>query len=362
MSSSREINARCERCWWNHQCSPTIRLSSLTSTCESYTVNRSTSHGAANGARSIMINCATIFSAQHCCRIHHPTCPSYLRAMTKPCDPWSTGTLRLVMSRCTLIRTLRGMTPAAASRNRKPVNSSVRIEEAKLKNRLRPGARSQDTCDTSCENGTSTIGPRYCQPIWRIRQHCGRKSALFWINRMRNLTASSRRTSSLTTFETRSAKSVIATSNAQPPVIQSRSCPVLSDFRPVSAEEISKIIGSSPAKHCAMDPAPTWLIKRLIPDLAETIAKMCNLSLSEGIFPRLPQERDCSAKTKEDEFWPWGYELVSTDIQFNIPLENGRTSCSYQVRWALEATQAYAVPSVCLSFLPLHRNSCFSCS
>ena len=76
----------------------------------------------------------------------------------------------------------------------------------------------------------------------------------------------------------------------------------------------------------------------------------------------LPQERDCSAKTKEDESWSWGYELVSTDIQFNIPLENGRTSCSYQVRGALGATQAYAVPSVCLSFLPLHRNSCFSCS
>ena len=52
----------------------------------------------------------------------------------------------------------------------------------------------------------------------------------------------------------------------------------------MSAEEISKIFGSSPAKHCAMDPALTWLINRLIPDLAETIAKMCNLSLSEGIF------------------------------------------------------------------------------
>ena len=57
--------------------------------------------------------------------------------------------------------------------------------------------------------------------------------------------------------------------------------------------------------------------------------------------------------------------MNSTDIQFNIPLDNGRTSCSYQVRRALGAThctQAYAVPSVCLSFLPLHRNSCFSCS
>ena len=54
--------------------------------------------------------------------------------------------------------------------------------------------------------------------------------------------------------------------------------------------------------------------------------------------------------------------FVSTDIQFNIPLENGQTSCSYQVRGALGATQAYAMPSVCLSFLPLHRDSCFSCS
>ena len=103
---------------------------------------------------------------------------------------------------------------------------------------------------------------------------------------MRNLIVSSRRTSLLTyDFRNKVSKIRIATSNVQPPVIQSRSCPVLSDFRPVSAEEISKIIGSSPAKHCAMDPAPTWLIKRLIPDLAETIAKMCNLSLSEGIFP-----------------------------------------------------------------------------
>ena len=153
MSSSREINARCDQYWWNHQCSPIIRLSSLTSTCESHTVNRSMSHGAANGVRSIMINCATIFSAQHCCRIHHPTCPSYLCAMTKPCDPWLTGTLRSVTSRCTLIRTLRGTTPAAASRNPKLVDSSVRIGNANLKNRLRPDIRSQDICDTSCENG-----------------------------------------------------------------------------------------------------------------------------------------------------------------------------------------------------------------
>ena len=68
-------------------------------------------------------------------------------------------------------------------------------------------------------------------------------------------------------------------------VIEPRQISTLSGFKPVSAEEISKIIGASPSKHCLLDPAPTWFIKQLLPDLAETIAKMCNMSLEEGIFP-----------------------------------------------------------------------------
>ena len=68
-------------------------------------------------------------------------------------------------------------------------------------------------------------------------------------------------------------------------MIEPRQISTLSGFKPVSAEEISRIIGASPSKHCLLDPAPTWLIKQLLPDLAETIAKMCNMSLEEGIFP-----------------------------------------------------------------------------
>ena len=124
MLSSHEINARCDQCWWNHHCSPTIRSSSLILTCESYTVNRSIPHGAANGVRSTMINCVMTFSVHRCCEIHHPTCPSYLRATTKPCDPWLTSTFHSVTSRCTLIRMLRGTTPAAAL---KVQNSSTRV-------------------------------------------------------------------------------------------------------------------------------------------------------------------------------------------------------------------------------------------
>ena len=86
-------------------------------------------------------------------------------------------------------------------------------------------------------------------------------------------------------FQTKIDKIRRATSGAMPPVIEPKQTPILSGFKPVSAEEISRIIGASPSKHCLLDPAPTWLIKQLLPDLAETIAKMCNMSLEEGIFP-----------------------------------------------------------------------------
>jgi len=36
---------------------------------------------------------------------------------------------------------------------------------------------------------------------------------------------------------------------------------------------------------CCLDPAPKWLVKQLLPLLAETLAKICNASFSEEIFP-----------------------------------------------------------------------------
>lgn len=76
-----------------------------------------------------------------------------------------------------------------------------------------------------------------------------------------------------------------ATANAPLPVIADRSCSQLSAFDDVSAEEVFKIGTKAPTKHCYFDPAPTWLVKRLLPVLAETLAKICNASFHEGIFP-----------------------------------------------------------------------------
>ena len=54
----------------------------------------------------------------------------------------------------------------------------------------------------------------------------------------------------------------------------------------VTAEEIIKVVTKAPAKHCCLDSAPTWLVKQLLPLLAETLAKiLCNALFSEGIFP-----------------------------------------------------------------------------
>ena len=77
----------------------------------------------------------------------------------------------------------------------------------------------------------------------------------------------------------------LSTENSASATVVSRNCPTLAKLDTVTADEVIKVITTSPAKHCELDPAPTWLIKRLLPLLADVIAKMCNASLSEGIVP-----------------------------------------------------------------------------
>ena len=78
-----------------------------------------------------------------------------------------------------------------------------------------------------------------------------------------------------------------ATSNAPTAVIEHRSVPALLAFRPVTADEITRIVMKSPNKQCSQDPAPTWLIKRLCSCsvLSITGAAICNVSFTEGVLP-----------------------------------------------------------------------------
>jgi hypothetical protein len=56
-------------------------------------------------------------------------------------------------------------------------------------------------------------------------------------------------------------------------------------FGDVTSDEASHIVMKAPAKHCSLDPAPTWLVKRLLPLLGDTLARICNASFHEGSFP-----------------------------------------------------------------------------
>ena len=54
-----------------------------------------------------------------------------------------------------------------------------------------------------------------------------------------------------------------ATRRAPVAAVQPRIVPPLDTLRPTSASEVSRIIMKSPTNHCALDPAPTWLVKRV---------------------------------------------------------------------------------------------------
>jgi len=60
----------------------------------------------------------------------------------------------------------------------------------------------------------------------------------------------------------------------------------------------------SPTKHCALNPAPTWLIKRAANVLASVIAAVCNVSLEAGILPTPQKQADVTAPFKKPSLNP----------------------------------------------------------
>ncbi len=60
---------------------------------------------------------------------------------------------------------------------------------------------------------------------------------------------------------------------------------ILTDFSPVTLEEVEKLLNSSPDKQCCLDPIPTHLLKKCSSVLLPTVTNIINLSLSTGCFP-----------------------------------------------------------------------------
>ena len=68
--------------------------------------------------------------------------------------------------------------------------------------------------------------------------------------------------------------------------LESTPCPhKLTGFTLVTEKDVSDLISKSPTKSCALDPLPTWLLKKCTSELVPIITQIINLSLSEGKFP-----------------------------------------------------------------------------
>ena len=59
----------------------------------------------------------------------------------------------------------------------------------------------------------------------------------------------------------------------------------LSEFQPVTSEDLKKIIMKAPTKSCSLDPGPSWLVKKCIDDLLPLILSIVNMSLKSGLMP-----------------------------------------------------------------------------
>lgn len=61
--------------------------------------------------------------------------------------------------------------------------------------------------------------------------------------------------------------------------------PILNNLKPVTEEEMRKIISHTNSKHCALDPIPTTLLKSCLDSILPVICKIVNLSLQTSTVP-----------------------------------------------------------------------------
>jgi hypothetical protein len=105
------------------------------------------------------------------------------------------------------------------------------------------------------------------------------------------------------------------TATAPPPLIHERPSVPLSTFTPVTVEEIARLLARLPAKHCVLDPVPTWLVKRAADVLAPVLTVMCNSSLQSGHLPHTQKHAIVSPRLKKPT-------LDSDDINSYRPISN----------------------------------------
>ena len=75
------------------------------------------------------------------------------------------------------------------------------------------------------------------------------------------------------------------TENDTPPFFTETAGQWFSEFQPVTATEVLKLLQSSANKLSPLDPLPTWLFKKIGVDVAPLLVKIFNRSCTKGYAP-----------------------------------------------------------------------------
>jgi len=94
-----------------------------------------------------------------------------------------------------------------------------------------------------------------------------------------------------------------STSCASPPVISKRNSDT-STLHSVTVEETARLLIRSPAKHCPLDPVPTWLLKHAAEQFAPILARLCNVSFQAGNLLLSQNHALVSARLKKSTLDP----------------------------------------------------------
>ena len=60
--------------------------------------------------------------------------------------------------------------------------------------------------------------------------------------------------------------------------------PTLSQFDPMTTEEVARLVSSMATESCELDAIPMSVLKLITPSIVHTITKIINISLTQGIF------------------------------------------------------------------------------
>ena len=180
-----------------------------------------------------------------------------------------------------------------------------------------------------------------------------KKEGLYWTNRITSCSGNSRRlwksmssllrrgkstatkpSSSITAdklaqfFADKVAAVRSETKDAPSPTFTQRSGTQLSSFNEASAVDVRRVLTSSPAKTCTLDPLPTSVLLDVVDVLLPFSCVMCNTSLREGCLPSSQKKAIITPVLKKQNADPDEPKKLPTHLQLNIYIQGSREDCS----------------------------------